>query len=322
MCGYFGCGTPFCPDNPIIIDNKSKTVTATVPYVPGSIYVPGNSVKFTLAVCASCGPGGVGGGLAFPGSGVVLDLILPILSPPSPSPLPGPNLPGGNDKLNLISNKVNPISSLRERNPLLNQSGITLVSNGLILDNLTNQKANETTSQILNTNKTSMPHSLMINGTVVFPQMGNLSLRLLGNDSNQELDVIEVTSKKDIDELNLIFDRHDGKTVVSDINKDSYFKVGSIYQPVSLCKCLNDTQIDVSIPYDVSIINSLPYTSSASRPEENLGVKLLHYEGDGKWVDVTTEVDSVNDRVRGIIDQLSPIVPVVKLTHQNGQFLK
>ena len=42
---------------------------------------------FTLAVCPGCGPGGAGGGLAFPGSGVVLDLILPIqklLSLPEP----------------------------------------------------------------------------------------------------------------------------------------------------------------------------------------------------------------------------------------------
>jgi hypothetical protein len=302
----------FCPDSPIINNFTEKTLTAILPWVPGSSVVPGNSLIFTLGACASCGPGGVGGGLAFPGSGVVLDLSLPIQQSTQPPLLPTPKLPGVKD----TPNKINPISDLGERNPLLNQTGIIANSNALMLDNLTKLLANQTISEILNATESTMLVPLTINNTTVFPNLGNLSLKVLNNNSNQEFGVSEITSKKDIDRLNLRFDIQTHMAIILNSDNNTYVKAGSIYEPVIKCKCQTDIHTEIAIPYDGSIVNLLRYTSSpALKSEENFVVKLLHYDRDGEWTDVTTDVDDANNRVLGVIDHLSPVVPAIQLIH-------
>ena len=259
----------FCPDPPIIVDTKMKTVTATVPYVPGSPFVIGNSMIFTIGVCPGCGPGGAGGGLAFPGSGVVLDLILPIekLLPPSvphKEPLPVVDIidrhGSAADSCIFRSHgthtqlKLN--NQLRGNNCLIPKSPISEISRNSTTDNTLIASAETSQVDFKLVNKSSgRLNTLPFNNTLLFPNLGNLSLRSLDNQSLENVSVTEIASQNKLGKLNIWYSLGDNSLLVNGTDNSLNMKIGNVFQFYSSCNCLNGSRIEISIPYDESILD-------------------------------------------------------------------
>jgi hypothetical protein len=260
----------------IIVDENTMTVTAITPLgVDDSVFVIGVNVG---------GGGGGGGGAGFPGAGLVLDLVAPIVAAESP-----------------------PASSEQPSSP--ESTTTTDIESSTTIESALNAGEDEDT----NTTSSAAVQSLKSGGggvgeqadistislnrniTIAVPGEGNVTLTFTNLISEDEALTVTTLEDSDLPRFSIAKDASQ-RGIVKTLDNTPFSLVGSVF---------------VIGPEDVqfngTIIVSTPFKSSLL--SQGSDVRLLHYTGSG-WEDVTTQADL--NLVSGSLGSLGAVAPAVK----------
>ena len=266
--------------NNFVNDPVSKTITVTV--APGDIssFPDISSLIFTLGCCSS-GSGGGGGGVGF-GTGLVLDLLGPVIvestNPPSnPNDRLEETLTSPSDSIkSTLSNSANPTTT-----SIVTGTGAS-----------TNPAADEQLSQSQNKAIREAVHSANI--TIPISGEGNITLSFTSLPSGTNPTVTAVKTLSEIPGLSMTNTQRENVTLIT-LNK-THYNLGGTFFNIGPIDARFNGSVSVSIPYDTHMV-------SQSGPE----VRLMHYKG-SSWEDVTSLPPADDHSVTGSLDSLGLVV--------------
>jgi hypothetical protein len=254
----------------IQIDPNAKTVTATSPFGPG-VFVIGRG---------SGGGGGGGGSGAFPGAGIVLDLVAPIVSG---------NEPPASNSEPIATNQPEPvISNVVSSTEDTNNDNVS-ISTSQELGNAGQVRVGPEDSVIAKVSRNG-------NVTVPVPGVGNVTLSFTNLVSEDNLTVSTV-KEPDLLSLGLIKDAK-GQAKVMTVDNSSY-SVGDYIIMIGPTDSEFRGTITATMPYDTTL------------GAQGSDVKMLYHTGSG-WEDVTTGHSANGKVVTGSLSSLGAITPAVK----------
>jgi hypothetical protein len=257
-----------CNCDAVKVDPATKTVTV----IDSPLGLLGVVV---LGFPAGGGSGGGSGGAAFPGAGLVLDLVAPIVAQPvSESTTSLPDTPA----LNV------------EDDDTTSSSAVGSDSNANVSATVESVKSGVGTGEQLDISAISSSG----NTTIVVPGEGNVTLRFTNIISEGALTVSPVKGS-DLAEFKVTMNGGRPATVMS-VDDTPYSLAGTVF-------VVGPTDTE----FKGTVTVSIPYKASLLSPGSD--VKLLHYTGSG-WEDVTTQADL--NVVSGSLSTLGAVVPAVK----------
>ncbi len=273
---------PDCIDCSVKVHENTKTVTATSPFGPG-VFVVGVNTG---------GSGGGGGGAGFPGSGLVLDLIAPIVASEPPTPTPEPPSTSTDSTAGLLdtaaSNAEDDTTSPSAAGTELPTSGSnTTLSPGPESGNVGGEVKQDAGSPAISSNG---------NSTISIPGAGNVTVSYTNFLSERTL---TVSALKDSD--------LSGFTTIKDTNEEGLLMTldNTPYRLAGTVFIIGPTDSE----FRGTVTVTLPYNASLAPQQSD--VRMLHYTGSG-WEDVTTSPPADGKVVTGSLSGLGLVAPAVK----------
>jgi hypothetical protein len=263
----------------ITVDQTTKTVTASSPFGPG---------VFVIAAKVGGGGGG-GGGAGLPGSGLILDLVAPLVAA-NPEP-PTTTSPPSTTEISLSTESTATTTDAVSQ-PVFSQSGITTGS----ANTSTTQESVKTTGEV-NQNTGTATVSSSGNTTIVVPGSGNVVISFTKLGSEGTLSVSAVKTPSELSALQIAMGEN-GQGTLTTVDNTPYSIAGDVFMVGPLDSKFDGTAT-VTIPYNATLA---PQASE---------VKIFHYTG-SSWEDVTTSPPADGHVVTGSLSSLGPVVAATK----------
>jgi hypothetical protein len=263
----------------ITVDQTTKTVTASSPFGPG---------VFVIAAKVGGGGGG-GGGAGLPGSGLILDLVAPLVAA-NPEP-PTTTSPPSSTEISLSTESTATTTDAVSQ-PVFSQSGITTGS----ANTSTTQESVKTTGEV-NQNTGTATVSSSGNTTIVVPGSGNVVISFTKLGSEGTLSVSAVKTPSELSALQIAMGEN-GRGTLTTVDNTPYSIAGDVFMVGPLDSKFDGTAT-VTIPYNATLA---PQASE---------VKIFHYTG-SSWEDVTTSPPADGHVVTGSLSSLGPVVAATK----------
>jgi hypothetical protein len=273
---------PDCIDCSVEVHEDTKTVTANSPFGPG-VFVVGVNTG---------GSGGGGGGAGFPGSGLVLDLIAPIVASEPPTPTPEPPSTSTDSTTGLLdtaaSNTEDDTTSPSAAGTELPTSGTnTTLSPGPESGNVGGEVKQDAGSPAISSNGIS---------TISIPGAGNVTVSYTNLLSERTL-TVSALKDSDLSGFITIKDTNE-EGILMTLDNTPYRLAGTVF-------IIGPTDSE----FRGTVTVTLPYNASMAPQQSD--VRMLHYTGSG-WEDVTTSPPADGKVVTGSLSSLGLVAPAVK----------
>jgi hypothetical protein len=263
----------------ITVNQTTKTVTASSPFGPG---------VFVIAATVGGGGGG-GGGAGLPGSGLILDLVAPLVAA-NPEPPTTTSPPTSTDIS--LSTESTATTTDAVSQPVFSQSGITTGS----ANTSTTQESVKTTGEV-NQNTGTATVSSSGNTTIAVPGSGDVIISFTKLGSDGTLSVSAVKTPSELSALQIAMGEN-GQGTLTTVDNTPYSIAGDVFMVGPLDSKFDGTAT-VTIPYNATLA---PQASE---------VKIFHYTG-SSWEDVTTSPPADGHVVTGSLSSLGPVVAATK----------
>ena len=263
----------------ITVNQTTKTVTASSPFGPG---------VFVIAAKVGGGGGG-GGGAGLPGSGLILDLVAPLVAA-NPEPPTTTSPPSSTDVS--LSTESTATTTDAVSQPVFSQSGISTGS----ANTSTTQETVKAAEQVSQNTGTATVSSSG-NTTIVVPGSGDVIISFTKLGSGGTLSVSAVKTPSELSALKIAMGEN-GQGTLTTVDNTPYSIAGDVFMVGPLDSKFDGTAT-VTIPYNATLA---PQASE---------VKIFHYTG-SSWEDVTTSPPADGHVVTGSLSSLGPVVAATK----------
>jgi hypothetical protein len=265
-----------------VVDKDMKTVEASSPLACNSGCV------FVIGVNTG-GLGGGGGGAGLPGSGLILDLVAPLVAA-NPEPPTTTNPPSSTDVS--LSTESTATTTDAVSQPVFSQSGITTGS----ANTSTTQESVKTAEQVSQNTGTATVSSTG-NTTIIVPGSGNVVISFTKLGSDGTLSVSAVKRPSELSALQIAMGEN-GTGTLTTVDNTRYSIAGNVFMVGPLDSKFDGTAT-ITIPYNATL---------ATQASE---VKVLHYTGTS-WEDATSTPPADGHVVTGSLSSLGPVVAATK----------
>jgi len=272
------------------VNTSTKTVSgtsSTISPIGPNVFVLGYDVGE---------PGGAGGGIGRPGTGIVLDFVASLVPPASHG--------GGGSSTN--SNPTDSGTGVPEPPPSAGTAGVPAGGE---------QHATVTLNENGSGDSQTPPSD----------PAGSESEEAASNEVQLVFENVTVAgeitvSTESLSSFSLLFDSTSGShAYLEGLNGANYTTVGDIFDIKASTELVFYGTVDVTIPYDMDLI--LSATADSGDSLDDSAVRFLHYNG-SSWEDVTINLNTTSKTVTGRLTSDSGFSPVVAALISDGTFGK
>ena len=232
------------------------------------------------------GLGGGGGGPGLPGSGLILDIVAPLVAA-NPEPPTTTNPPSSTDVS--LSTESTATTTDAVSQPVFSQSGSAANTS-------TTQESVKTAEQSSQNTGTATVSSTG-NTTIIVPGSGNVVISFTKLGSDGTLSVSAVKTPSELSALQIAMGEN-GQGTLTTVDNTRYSIAGNVFMVGPLDSKFDGTAT-ITIPYNATLA---PQASE---------VKILHSTG-SSWEDVTTSPPADGHVVTGSFSSLGPVVAAIK----------